>query len=321
MESKTLIGHEKIYQNLIQYFTHRISSSSWIIAGNKSMGKYLIVKNLVNHILSCDITYKTNPDVMIIKPTINKEIGIDEIRNISKFIKLSPIATKYKIIIIDDSDMLNINAANALLKMLEEPRNCIFFLICHNLAKLPNTITSRCNKIKIKNLSTEESLKIILNNDNDVDQLQIKKILILSQNSQDLALRLYKINILEKYYNFLKIISSLEILDLNNINKWYDSFKENDQWKIFTLQLNRFIIQMIKYNYQNDNYKIDFTIELEKEVIEKIYLQCHIEKIIDLWDKLQILLRETIASYLDQKQAILVIFQSIQMHCGFKNNE
>jgi DNA polymerase-3 subunit delta' len=241
----------------------------------------------------------------------NKDITIDEIRNLNKFIRLSPALSDYKIVIIDDSDRLNINAANALLKILEEPHNCIFFLICHNLAKLPSTILSRCRKIKLKNLSLEESLEII--SDEDVDPVAMRKILLLTQNSPALALKLYHLDVLKIYQNLLTIVASLLTMDLSKINKWHDSFKGDDQWEIFSLLINRLLMQIIKYDYQSE-----YIINDEKEMIENIHRQCNMESLIDLWERLQILLQETTNSYLDQKQVILVIFQLIQQYCGFK---
>ncbi len=310
MKLKKLIGHEQVYQNLVQHFSNKISSSSWIISGKKSIGKSLLVHKLVNQILASDVDYETHPDIMIIRPVDNKDIAIDEIRSLHKFIRLSPAISDYKIVIIDDSDRLNINASNALLKILEEPHNCIFFLICHNLAKLPSTILSRCRKIKLKNLNLEESLEIV---QEDVDPVAMRKILLLTQNSQDLALKLHALDILKIYKNLMEIILSLDNMNLSKINKWYDSFKGDDQWEIFSLLINRLVMQIIKCDYG-----LEYITDLEKETIENIRSQCNMESLIDLWERLQTLLQETTNSYLDQKQVILVIFQLIQRNCGFK---
>jgi hypothetical protein len=163
----------------------------------------------------------------------------------------------------------------------------------------------------LKNLNLEESLEII--QDDFIDPLTISKILHLTQNSPDLALKLYELDILKIYKNLLTIISSLAAIDVVKINKWYDSFKGDDQWEIFSLLINRLIMQIIKYNYQ-----LESIMDIEKEIIENIRPQCNMELLIDLWERLQILLQETSNSYLDQKQVILVIFQLIQQNCGFK---
>ncbi len=78
-------------------------------------------------------------------------IGISQSREIIKYVSLSSHNTEYKFIVIWMSEFMNNNAANALLKIIEEPpRKTIFFFISNNLDKHPPTIISRlqCHHIK-----------------------------------------------------------------------------------------------------------------------------------------------------------------------------
>ena len=79
-------------------------------------------------------------------------ISVDQIRELNKNIQLTNLNDLPKIILIDSVDLLNKNASNALLKILEEPPQYVyFFLISHQLSSLLATIKSRCIKFKIDN--------------------------------------------------------------------------------------------------------------------------------------------------------------------------
>lgn len=76
------------------------------------------------------------------------QISIDQIRQLQTFIQLSQSGGGSKVVIISPADAMNINAANSLLKSLEEPPgNAVLILVSHQLDRLPATIRSRCQQI------------------------------------------------------------------------------------------------------------------------------------------------------------------------------
>lgn len=102
-----------------------------------------------------------HPDVFIVEPE-NDEIRIDSVRNLEDSLCLKSFEGKKKIAIIDDSDKLNANAANAFLKTLEEPPdNSVIILLSSNEDSLPDTIKSRCVKIKFSSLPEADCRRIL----------------------------------------------------------------------------------------------------------------------------------------------------------------
>ncbi len=93
----------------------------------------------------------THPDFMTVEPQdTGKSIGVDTIRQLIAKLSLKPQYNGYRIVLIEPADGLNINAANALLKTLEEPAPyTLIILITHSAYKLPVTLLSRCQKISI----------------------------------------------------------------------------------------------------------------------------------------------------------------------------
>jgi DNA polymerase-3 subunit delta' len=102
-----------------------------------------------------------HPDFSLILPESGL-IRIEEIRTINEILFLKPFEGRKKIVIIDDADLMNQNAANAFLKTLEEPpENSLIILISSNPDRLPDTIRSRCTRINFTPLPREECKKVI----------------------------------------------------------------------------------------------------------------------------------------------------------------
>ena len=92
-----------------------------------------------------------------------KEIGIDDIKKLQQYAGLPPYEGKYKIFIIDGADMLSNEAANCLLKTLEEPPpNIILILLATDELKILPTIISRCQKIYLKPMSALNIEQILI---------------------------------------------------------------------------------------------------------------------------------------------------------------
>lgn len=99
------------------------------------------------------ITAQSHPDLLVLEremgdTKLKKNISVDAVREIGEFFSKAPSRSAYRVCIIDSVDDLNINSANALLKILEEPPyKGIIFLISHSPGKLLATIRSRCRRL------------------------------------------------------------------------------------------------------------------------------------------------------------------------------
>ena len=81
-------------------------------------------------------------------------ITVDEVRRVGRFLSLRAHDDSYRVVIVDPADEMNRNAANALLKSLEEPpARAIFLLISHAPGTLLPTIRSRCQVLRFASLS------------------------------------------------------------------------------------------------------------------------------------------------------------------------
>ncbi len=108
---------------------------------------------------SCQLIDKGNAvDLIEIDGASNRRI--DDIRNLKDKIRLAPSRLKKKVYIIDEVHMLTTEAFNALLKTLEEPpEHAIFILATTEFHKLPETIVSRCLRVKFRKASKQEMIR------------------------------------------------------------------------------------------------------------------------------------------------------------------
>lgn len=88
---------------------------------------------------------------------LKSTIGVDEVRGLKSFFAMSATDGGRRVVIVDAADEMTVNAANALLKVLEEPPDrCTLLLISHQPARLLPTIRSRCRELRCAVLSPDD---------------------------------------------------------------------------------------------------------------------------------------------------------------------
>jgi DNA polymerase-3 subunit delta' len=100
-----------------------------------------------------------HPDLFLMEPEAKgKQIKVDQVRDLIEFITLKSHSGGYKIAIIEPADAMNRNAANTLLKTLEEPpSHTLLLLLSHRPSLLPVTIRSRCQSLMFKGSASAET--------------------------------------------------------------------------------------------------------------------------------------------------------------------
>lgn len=99
------------------------------------------------------VSAQSHPDLLVLERLIEggkqkKSISVEQARDLPEFFAKSPSQARHRVAIIDAADDLNVNAANALLKILEEPpESGVLFLVTHAPGRLLATIRSRCRRL------------------------------------------------------------------------------------------------------------------------------------------------------------------------------
>lgn len=187
MSLKHILNQQHAISILLNEIRNGTVKHSYIFYGVKGIGKKYTAIEFAKSLLcqnrndeySCDIcddcikiSENIHPDVVLInfdfqqqllqKSQKSVSISIDAIRYAKQFCTLTRYSGIYKIVIIDQAETLQKDAANSLLKLLEEPpENCVIILITTSLGLLPKTIVSRCEQIKFFPLNKDVLLQIL----------------------------------------------------------------------------------------------------------------------------------------------------------------
>lgn len=130
-------------------------AQAYLISGSKGSGKRKLMERLAGLLLGESRDPLKSPDVHLVEPQMKtRVIGVDAIRGLLGELQLSSLLGGVKIAILQDADRMNTEAANALLRTLEEPPGKThFFLLTEQPEQLLETILSRCIEVPLR--STE----------------------------------------------------------------------------------------------------------------------------------------------------------------------
>jgi DNA polymerase-3 subunit delta' len=169
-----ILGQEKPYKSLMADLNNDRLAHSYLFYGPSGIGKKMAAKEFfkqVNgHERACtcrfcaQIDSESHPDLLIVSPD-GKFVKIDQTRKIQHFLALMPIDSVVKMAIIDDCHDLKIEAANALLKTLEEPpEKSILVLVTSIPERLILTIKSRCRQVRFNPILRDDIAYYLTNN-------------------------------------------------------------------------------------------------------------------------------------------------------------
>ncbi|HUV56924.1 MAG TPA: DNA polymerase III subunit delta' [Dehalococcoidales bacterium] len=175
-----VVGQNKVVSLLQHSLERQALAHAYLLVGPPHTGKMTLALNLAQA-LNCEaseppcgqcpscqkIASGKHADVQIISLTSNgnsaeaksqTEIGIDQIRQLQHSASLPPFEGKYKVFIIDGAELLSNEAANCLLKTLEEPEDrVIFILLTVEERLLLSTVISRCQRLELSPLAASEA--------------------------------------------------------------------------------------------------------------------------------------------------------------------
>jgi len=191
-------GHERAREFLRTALAHDRLPHALLFAGADGIGKRSLALAFVAWLQCeqggedacgacascCQIAAASHPDVQLVSVAPGKkEIGIDRVRDLKRFMQLQPMRDKAKVVIIDEAHLLTISAQNALLKVLEEPPPRSFLLlVSSNPEALLATVRSRCQRLQFAPLPTE-TVAEILTATSDIDAAGSRELALLAEGS------------------------------------------------------------------------------------------------------------------------------------------
>jgi DNA polymerase-3 subunit delta' len=181
-----LAGHEAAERAFEDSRARGRLHHAWLLTGPEGVGKatfaYRAARRLLGapedpshgilgsnpeHPISRQMMARAHPDLFVLERLgeegkVRKVIPVDEARGLSEFFSKSPASAPHRVAIVDAADDLNVNAANALLKTLEEPpAHGVLLLVAHSPGRLIATIRSRCRRLAFAPMALDDAAAFV----------------------------------------------------------------------------------------------------------------------------------------------------------------
>ena len=275
-----IIGNEKIKQELVQAVNQNKIAHSYLFIGTEGIGKKQIAKEFAKMLLG---DLNNNPDFQMIEPE-GLSIKIEQIRQMQKKIIEAPIKSTRKVYIIDDADLMTVEAQNCLLKTLEEPPEfAIIILIGSRENNFLSTIKSRCTIIKFQNIENNQ-IKEYLKEKYQITDFS-EELLEVSGGSIGKAEQLKDKQ--ELYNVIFEIIDKIDKLDLIEVLKKANViYKSQEDIQVLLENIN-----VILFNKSKQNIKFLNCIDIVEETKKRLnsnanYNMCIDNMLFNIWEEI-----------------------------------
>ena len=172
-----LIGHDGVTRLLRSEALN--PAQAYLFVGPASTGKAAAALRFASVLLCGDdadcrrrVMARAHPDVVLVEPEGRQSITVDQARHTVSRASLAPLEGARKVFLFEEGGMMNDEAANALLKTLEEPTRSTIFILVAESDDLPETVVSRCRRVVFGRVSEEEVRAGLIGLGIDPDQAQ-----------------------------------------------------------------------------------------------------------------------------------------------------
>ncbi len=213
------------WQQLLQQREQGRLPHALLLAGPEGVGKGAFA-NALAHLLLCHqpqrgrpcgqcrscelIASGHHPDRLYLRPEESgKPIKVDQVRDVTSVLHSTAQQGGYRVMIMEPAEAMNVSAANALLKTLEEPgAETLLLLVCHQLGQLMPTIRSRCQRIDFRMPPAEDAQRWLATR-LELDQAGAGKLLAIAQGAPLKALEMKQGGQLELRRTFMTALADL----------------------------------------------------------------------------------------------------------------
>ncbi len=341
-----LLGHAAAERAFLDAWTSGRMHHAWLIGGPRGIGKATLAYRIARFVLSGGgegagglfgggpesldvapdhpaarrIAAGGHGDLKVIeRPTDEKtgkrksEIPVDEVRDIGHFLSLTPAEGGWRVVIIDAADEMNRNAANAVLKVLEEPpKRALMLLVSHSPARLLPTIRSRCRRISLQPLPEPQLLTLLDRFKPGLDVAEATALARLAEGSIGKALALAEEGGLELYRDMVGLLSTLPRLDVPALHAFGDRVGKSDEGFRTVSDLLAWWLARLVQAAGTGGLSSGEVVAGEGALIGRLGGAAGLDQWVEVWEKITHLFARADAVHLDRKQVILSAFLAVE---------
>ena len=348
-----IVGHQPAERTFMEAYQSERLHHAWLITGPKGVGKATLAWKFAKFLLTqreADdgggmfdqgarepgeapaLSYDVNSadvkrieagghgGLLPVERTENEKTGklrndivIGDIRRVNYFFSQTSAEGGWRVAIIDAADEMNRNAANALLKILEEPpEKSILFLIAHAPGKLLPTIKSRCRALKLNALPEAGVQAVLAARFPDLGTEELLALARLSDGAPGRAIELHLQGGIAIYRQMGALIADMPRLNIPEVHKLavqLGPVKSDVQYHLFIQIFQSWLERLIRQNATNT--PVADIMDGEGAQITRISALAGVDRWLDLWEKVGKLVARADAVNLDRKQVVVWLFTSL----------
>jgi len=342
-----LQGHAHAERDFLDAWTSGRLAHAWLITGPKGIGKATLAYRIARFVLSGggdggglfggppeslaldashpvvhQVSSQGHRDLKVVergfsddkKAKLRSEIVIDDVRKVGELFHQTADAG-WRVVLIDAADEMNRNAANAVLKILEEPpTKALILMVSHSPGRLLPTIRSRCRRLALNPLPVETICQLMETHRPDLTGTEIQSLANLGEGSLGKALNLAEEGGLDLYRDLIGLLSALPKLDVPALHGFAERVTRADAdaaWRTVTELTVWWLARLIRAGGRQGRGMVE-VVPGEAALMGRLLTAASLDRWLDLWEKTGSLFARTDAVNLDRKQALLTAFLALE---------
>lgn len=335
-----LVGHEAAAKEFISAFNSGRMAHAWLLSGPRGIGKATLAYRMARFILAQEAPSDSpglfgapppmtslemsanhpvfrkaasggHPDFRVLEREFTEKgdkratvIKIKQVRDVLEFIYLTPAESAWRVVLVDGIDEMNEEAANAILKVLEEPpKRSILILVAHNADRLLPTIRSRCRRVELRPLLPTQVATLIGRYRLDLKTAEARALSVLGDGSVGRALEIADEGGMELFAELIALLGQAPSLPAVKLQALGDKTLRGDNFRTLAGLTTWWLARIAAQAARGDLDTADEIIPGEKAAARK--LAHHPAALSEAWSEASYLAARTEAINIDKKRATM----------------
>ena len=340
-----LIGHGEAEDALLEAWSSGRLAHGWLLSGPRGIGKATLAYRFARFVLSGGgagglfaesaqslemdpqdpifrrIAAGGHADFMAVEKSydhkrkrVRDEIVVGDVRAIAPYMRLTTSEGGWRVVIVDCADDMNLNAANALLKILEEPPDrALLLLISHAPSRLLPTVRSRCRALALQPLAEGQVEGLLRRHRPELTPADAASLARLAEGSPGRALRLADAGGLALYGDMVGLLEGgLDVAALHGLAERVARPNARDAFSTLMELLSQWLVRLVRLGASGGEIADHVVVEGEGAVIERLLARASLEQWIEVWEKIGRLNVDVERINLDRKQVVITAFSALE---------
>ena len=348
-ETSVLFGQDEAEHAVFDAFMSGRMHHAWLLTGPRGIGKATLAYRMARFVLRYgvpdlaraakasglsaepadpvfrQVAAQSHPNLLVIRRPYDDKakrlktvITVEEVRRTSAFFGMSAGAGGWRVAIVDAADDMNVNAENALLKILEEPpARSLFILVSHQPGRLLPTIRSRCRTLTMKPLADEDIARVLAASDVKAGEEERTAIARLAEGSAGRALAIAEGGGLDLYRDLVALLRPLPRLDVKGVHALADKVGRrgaDEAYETFVELLGDWLQRLVRCG-AGAGAGPDL-VAGEGAAMARLAAGAGLDRWVEVWEKISRTVARAEALNTDRKLVILNVFSMLESVAG-----